>query len=82
MGKAWLAAVYALCLGAAAASGWLLFNPPVVSAAGGTATCAGGTVARCSEGATRCVCVDYSGCTSYFADGTKSEDKCDSTEIN
>lgn len=76
MKKAWLASVFSVCLGLVLASAWLVFNPTSALAAEGTANCGGYTRVRCATGAVRCVCEDGVGCTSYFADGTKSEAKC------
>jgi len=81
MKKLWLSFTFSSLLCLLAVSGWLLLNPTPVSAAGGSAKCAGGTVVRCEATATACNCTDYSGCTSTMPDGTSKETKCDSEEL-
>lgn len=76
MRKAWLASAAAVLLGPLATSGWLLFNPSTALAADGKARCGGTSIVTCEPGATRCVCEDYVGCTSYFSNGTSKETKC------
>lgn len=76
MKKAFLASVFSACLGLIGASAWLLLSPATAFAAEGTARCGGFTSVRCADGAVRCVCEEGVGCTSYFADGTKSEALC------
>lgn len=76
MRKAWLVSAFTIVLGLLAASGWLIFNPTTAFAADGTARCGGATTVRCEAAATRCVCEDFVGCTSYFSDGSSSTTKC------
>lgn len=76
MRKAWLASAATVLLGLLATSGWLLFNPAAARAADGKARCGGTSTVSCDAAATRCVCEDYQGCTSYFANGTSKETKC------
>lgn len=76
MRKAWKLSALTLCLGLLAASGWALMNPVPAFAADGSARCGGTKVVTCEANATRCVCEDYKGCTSYFSDNTTKETKC------
>ena len=76
MKKAFLASVFSICLGLIGTSAYLLLSPTTAFAAEGTAKCGGLTSVRCADGAVRCVCEDGRGCTSYFADGSKSEALC------
>jgi hypothetical protein len=76
MRKAWKLSALSLCLSLLAASAWVVLNPVSAFAADGKASCGGFTSVRCADGAVRCVCEDYVGCTSHFANGTTSEAKC------
>ena len=76
MKQVFLASVFSLCLVLIAASAYLLLSPTTAFAAEGTAKCGGLTSVRCADGAIRCVCEDGVGCTSYFANGSKSEASC------
>ncbi|HEY9282279.1 MAG TPA: hypothetical protein VIP46_02390 [Pyrinomonadaceae bacterium] len=51
-------------------------TPTPALAADGSARCGGTKVVTCEANATRCVCEDYRGCTSYFSDNTTKETKC------
>lgn len=77
MRKAWLASAATVFLGLLLTSAWLLLNPASAYAADGSARCGGTKVVHCEAAATRCVCEDYVGCTSYFANGSTKETKCD-----
>jgi len=83
MRKTWKMYALVACLSLSAASAWLILSPVPAFAAEGTAECGGYTRVKCAESATRCVCQDGIGCTSYFADGTTSVAKCkDATGID
>lgn len=74
--KTWKLSALSLCLGLLAASAWVLVNPVPARAAEGSARCGGTKVVTCEAGATKCVCEDYKGCTSYFSNNTSKETKC------
>jgi hypothetical protein len=76
MKKACLTFLSSICLCLLVASAWIVFNPTPALAAEGTANCGGFTRVRCADGATRCVCEDGVGCTSYFANGSSSQALC------
>lgn len=80
MKRVLLASIFSMCLGLLAASAWLLFNPVSAFAADGKANCGGFKTVSCSSGAVRCVCEDYVGCTSTFADGSQSVASCKSDD--
>lgn len=78
MKRALVASAFSLCLGLLIVSAWLVIYPITAFAADGKANCGGGWSVLCPGNGTavKCDCVDGSGCTATFADGSKRTVNC------